>query len=128
MPRSKKSSNVRGQFVGFAWIVGHGLAFKVLTDDSRCIICGSWLCLANEGKNNLKLDVEVGAVPGCIRIHSKQDPDGGDRLPTINMFDNPFSVKNVPSEEGESDDDEDPPLSTLLCRKGDPKEHQCLHK
>ena len=31
---SKKSSEVRGCFVGFAWDVGHALTFKVLTDDS----------------------------------------------------------------------------------------------
>ena len=36
---SKKSSEVRGRFVGFAWDVGHALTFKVLTDDSKKILC-----------------------------------------------------------------------------------------
>jgi hypothetical protein len=31
---SKKSSEIRVRFVGFAWNVGHALTFKVLTDDS----------------------------------------------------------------------------------------------
>ena len=65
LPGSAKSSEIRGRFVGFAWSVGHGLTFKVLTDDSKRIICRSRLRLANEGENNLKLDMEAGAVPSA---------------------------------------------------------------
>jgi len=38
---SKKPSLVRGRMVGFAWNVGHGLTYKVLTDDTQKIICRS---------------------------------------------------------------------------------------
>jgi len=44
-PGSKKSSEIRGRFVSFAQSVGHGLTFKVLADDSHCVICRSWLLI-----------------------------------------------------------------------------------
>ena len=48
-----KSSEIRGQFVGFAWSVGHALTFKVLTDDTKRAICRSLVRLSKEGENNL---------------------------------------------------------------------------
>jgi len=44
---STKSSEIRGRFVGFAWNVGHALTFKVLTDDTRKVICRSRVRLAS---------------------------------------------------------------------------------
>ena len=35
----RKSSEVPGRFVGIAWNVGHAITFKVLTEDSRRILC-----------------------------------------------------------------------------------------
>ena len=35
---AKKSDEIRGHFVGFAWDVGHALTFLVLTDDTRKVI------------------------------------------------------------------------------------------
>jgi DNA-directed RNA polymerase alpha subunit len=47
--------------------------------------------LASVGENNLKLDMEAGAVPERIYIHSKQDHTDPDVvLPTINAFASPF--------------------------------------
>ena len=90
---STKSSEIRGRFVGFAWHVGHALTFKVLTDDTRKVICRSRLRLAKDGENNLKLDMEAGAVPQRVYIQSKRDSDGDDlQLPTIDMASNPFHV------------------------------------
>jgi hypothetical protein len=70
-PGSVKSTEIRGRFVGFAWSVGHALTFKVLTDDTQRIIHRSRLRLAKEMENNLKLDVEAGAVPERFYNHSK---------------------------------------------------------
>ena len=69
--RSKKSDEMRGRFVGFAWDVGHALTFLVLTSDANKIIARSQLRLAKDMENNLKLDVEAGAVPERIHIKSK---------------------------------------------------------
>ena len=104
---SKKSSEIRGRFVGFAWDVGHALTFKVLTDDTKKVICRSRIRLAKDGENNLKLDVEAGAVPQRIYIQSKRDSESGDViLPTIDMTKCPFTDDDNPTtstEEGELD-------------------------
>ena len=93
---SEKSSEIRGRFVGFAWNVGHALTFKVLTDDSRKIICRSRLRLAKDGENNLKLNKEAGAVPNRVFITSKRDAEGDNVvLPTINALNNPFNQDSI---------------------------------
>jgi len=51
---SKKSSFVRRRMVGFAWNVGHGLTYKVLTDDTQKIICRSRLGLASDAENKVE--------------------------------------------------------------------------
>jgi len=132
---SAKSSEIRGRFVGFAWSVGHGLTFKVLTDDSKKVISRSVLRLAKVGENNLKLDTEAGAVPQRVYIRSKRDKEGDDViLPTIDVSKNPIGIGDAapegsdapekgetdPPEEGESAHEEgelnantpmdDPPL------------------
>jgi hypothetical protein len=60
---SKESSEIRGRFVGFSKNVGHALTFKILADDTQKIIHRSQVRLASVGENNLKLDMEAGAVP-----------------------------------------------------------------
>jgi hypothetical protein len=88
---SEESSEIRGQFVGFSKNVGHALTFKILTDDTQKIIHRSQVRLASVGENNLKLDMEAGAVPEQIYIHSKRDHTDPDVvLPTINAFATPF--------------------------------------
>ncbi len=104
---SDKSSEIRGRFVGFAWDVGHVLTFKILTDDTKKVICRSRLRLSKEGINNLKLDTEAGAVPHRIYIHSKRDGDDNVILPTIDMSSNPFDIDDGiplddPPDSGES--------------------------
>lgn len=91
---SVKSSEIRGRFVGFAWNVGHALTFKILTDDTKKIICRSRVRLAKEMENNLKLDTEAGAVPEREHIKSKRDERSGEtKLPTIDVSTDPFSVE-----------------------------------
>ena len=109
---SVKSSEIRGRFVGFAWNVGHALTFKVLTDDSQKIICRSRIRLAKEMENNLKLDVEAGAVPERVYIKSKRDSEGDNvRLPTIDMSANPFTVDDdEPVDEDKDSTDKIPSL------------------
>ena len=66
----EESSEVRGRFVGFANSVGHAMTFKILTDDTKKVICRSVIRLAQDGENNLKLDVELGRsiyLPICFR-------------------------------------------------------------
>ena len=94
-PGSKKSSEIRGRFVGFAWNVGHAMTFKILTDDTRQVIHRSRVRLAAVGENNLKLDIEAGAVPNRVYIRSAVDTDESSeelRLPTIDVGMNPFQV------------------------------------
>ena len=88
-PGSKKSNEIRGRFVGFAWNVGHALTFRILTDDTRRVINRSVVRLAKVGENNLKLDHEAGAVPERIYIHSKREDD--ETLPTIDASLCPFT-------------------------------------
>jgi hypothetical protein len=88
---SKESSEIRGRFVGFSKNVGHALTFKILTDDTQKIIHQSQVRLASVGENNLKLDMEAGAVPERIYIRSKRDHTDPDVvLLTINAFASPF--------------------------------------
>ncbi len=90
---SEKSSEIRGRFVGFAWDVGHALTFKVLTDDTKKVICRSRLRLAKVSENNLKLEVEAGADPERVYIRSKRDHEDDDfKLPTIDISTSPFTV------------------------------------
>jgi hypothetical protein len=60
---SKKSLEIRGQFLGVAKHVGHALTFKILTDDTQKVICRSQVSLALNRENNLKLKMEAEAVP-----------------------------------------------------------------
>ena len=89
---STKSSEVRGRFVGFAWDVGHALTFKILTDDTKKIICRSRVRLAKEGENNIKLDLLSDDVSSRVFIKSKRDEDEDVVLPTIDISTDPFTV------------------------------------
>ena len=51
-----------------AWDVGHALTFKILMDDTKRVVKRSKVRLSKSGENNLKLDVEAGAVPERIYI------------------------------------------------------------
>jgi len=129
---SKKSSEIRGRFVGFAWDVGHALTFKILTDDSRTVIHRSRVRLAKDGENNLKLDTEAGAIPERIYIKSKRDSINPDDviLPTINIASNPFTIEddspsgtpttstNPVRTASDSDSQPDDELPALRSRKG----------
>ena len=115
-PGEQKSSEIRGRFVGFSKHVGHALTFKILTDDTQQIIHRSRVRLAKEGVNNLKLDVEAGAVPERVYIRSKRDALKDDqRLPTIDMNHSPFDIPpdHDPGEIEEDVPDEDVPDSPM---------------
>jgi len=94
---SEKSSEIRCRFVGFAHDVGHALTFKLLTEDTKQIIHRSQVRLAKDGENNLKLDIQAGAVPERIYLKSKNESS---RLPTIDISVDPFQI-------GYDDDDDD---------------------
>ena len=100
LPGGNSSTEIRGRFVGFAWNVGHGLTFKVLTDDTNKIINRSRVRLAKEGVNNLKLDVDAGAIPERIYVKSKRMEGKDPKLPTIDMRQSPFDLPDEP-EQGE---------------------------
>ena len=85
---SEKSSEIRGRFVGFAWSVGHAITFKVLTNDTKRIICRSKVRLSKDRDNNLMLDAQAGDNPERTFIYSKRDGEGDDLvLPTIDIND-----------------------------------------
>ena len=107
-PGSVKSSEIRGRFVGFAHNVGHALTFKILTDDTKKVICRSRVRLAKCGENNLKLDVEAGAIPERIFIRSKSDKNtDSDALPSVDVSKSPFRIiYGVQDEEDEQDEDD----------------------
>ena len=94
---STKSSEIRGRFVGFAWDVGHALTFKVLTDDTKKILCRSRVRLASDKENILtKLDEQTSSFPprrkpDKVFIESKRDGDILPTLPTIDLSTNPFT-------------------------------------
>ena len=115
---SQKTNEIRGRFVGFAWDVGHALTFKILNEETNKVIKRSQVRLAEDGENNLKLDVKVGAVPERIYIRSKRDEEGDKVvLPTIDLTLNPFIDENneprqreeVVVETVNEDDDDDVP-------------------
>jgi len=81
---SKKSSLVRGRMVGFAWNVGHGLPYKVLTDDTQKIICRSRLRLASDAENQVEEARRVQPSKDCFFLNSKHDfDDPSTTLPTL---------------------------------------------
>jgi len=88
---SKKSSLVRGRMVGFAWNVGHGLTYKVLTDDTQWVICRSQLCLASDAKNQVEEVRHMQPRNDRFFLDSKHDfDDPSTTLPTLEAFDCPF--------------------------------------
>ena len=94
---SSKSDEICGCFVSFAWDVGHALTFLILTHDTQKVIPRSRVWLANVGENNLKLDVEAGAVPEHIYISSKRnEEDPNVKLPTIDISNDPFQIHHEP--------------------------------
>jgi hypothetical protein len=73
----------------FSKDIGHGLTFKVLTDNTRKIINCSKVRLAKTGENNLCLD----KVPERIYIHSGLDEETGEvKLLTVGLDTDSFSV------------------------------------
>jgi len=88
---SKKSSLVRGRMVGFAWNVGHGLTYKVLTNDTQKVICWSRLRLASDAENQVEEARRMQPRKECFFLnykHSFNDPST--ELPTLEAFDCPF--------------------------------------
>ena len=77
--------------IGFAWNVGHGLTYKVLTDDTKRIICRSRLRLASDAEN--KVEDARRMQPRDTRFflgteHNMDNPTT--KLPTLEAFDCPF--------------------------------------
>ena len=99
---SKQSSEIRGRFVGFAWDVGHALTFKILTDDTKKIICRSRVRLAPEGENNLRLDVEEATRQGRVYIWSEHDET--QPLPTIDISGDRILAITAPTPPTDSND------------------------
>jgi len=86
---SKKSSEIRGRFVGFSWNVGHALTFKILTDDTKKVISRSVVRLAKDGENNLKLDLRAPKERSRTYIMSKNDSK---HSMEVDLGENPFLV------------------------------------
>ena len=78
------STEKRGRFVGFAENVGHALTYKVLTDNTKKVICRSRIRSAlTEGEHNLRVDpLDSKDVPSVLR--SKHTYDGEETfMPTL---------------------------------------------
>jgi len=116
---SKKSSLVHGRMVSFAWNVGHGLRYKVLTDDTQKIICRSRLRLASDAENKVEEARRMQPSKDRFFLDSKHDfDDPTTTLPTLEAFDCPFvdddddksssgttPATNFPSDRGASDEE-----------------------
>jgi len=88
---SKKSSLVRGRMVGFAWNVGRGLTYKVLTNDTQKIICRSRLRLASDAENQVEEARRIQPRKERFFLDSKHSfDDPTTTLPTLEAFDSPF--------------------------------------
>jgi len=106
--------------VGFAWNVGHGLTYKVLTDDTQKSICCSRLRLASDAENKLEEARRMQPSKDCFFFDSKHDfDDPTTTLPTLEAFDCPFvdddddksrsgttPATNSPSDRGASDEED----------------------
>jgi len=107
---SRKSSLVRGRMVGFAWNVGHSLTYKVLTDDTRRIICRSRLRLAPDAENQIEEARRMQPRPERFFLDSKHSfDDPSTKLPTLEAFDCPFI---------DNDDDQLDPTSVSDTDRG----------
>jgi len=105
---SKKSSRVCGRMVGFVWNVGHGLTYKVLTDDTQKIICRSRLRLASDAENQVEEARRMQQRKECFFLDSKHSCDNPTTtLPTLKAFDSPFV---------DDDDNGNNPTPTLITR------------
>jgi len=88
---SKKSSIVRGRMVGFAWNVGHGLTYKVLTDDTQKVICRSHLRLASDAENQVEEARRMQPRKERFFLDSKHSFNNPTpTLPTLEAFNCPF--------------------------------------
>jgi len=77
--------------VGFAWNAGHGLTYKVLTDDTQRIICRSCLRLASDVENKVEEARHMQPRQERFFLDSKHDfDDPSTTLPTLEAFDCPF--------------------------------------
>ena len=98
-------NEIRGRFVGFSWDVGHAMTFKILTDDTKKIICRSRVRLAKEGEHNLMEDIRTGATP-IEFISSKRDESDPDlQLPTIDVSKQPFEIDAMALLEDKTEDE-----------------------
>ena len=94
---SKKSSEIQGRFVGFSWNVGHAMTFKILTDDTKRVICRSRIRLLDVPENHIKVDREFkGTAERTFLTSVAEDEHGNIQMPTIDMSKNPFVDTDEP--------------------------------
>jgi len=96
--------------VGFAWNVGHELTYKVLTDDTKRIICCSRLLLASDTENKVEETRRMQPHNERFFLNSKHSfDDPNTKLPTLDAFDCPFV---------DDDDDQSNPDSVPTTDRG----------
>jgi len=77
--------------VGFAWNIGHGLTYNVLTDDAKKIICWSLLRLASEAQNQVEEARHMQPRKERFFLDSKHSfDDPTTTLPTLEALDCSF--------------------------------------
>ena len=77
--------------VGFAWNVGHGLTYKVLTDDTQKFICRSCLGLTSDTENKVKEARQMQPRETRSFLGTEHDMDNpATKLPALEAFDCPF--------------------------------------
>jgi hypothetical protein len=73
--------------------------------------------LGRDGENNLRLEVEAGAVPERVYIHPKRDSEGdGIILPTIDASKSPFSADYYPNLPDKKAEEREKALGHHHCR------------
>ena len=78
----------RGHFVGIAEHCGHAMTFKILTDDTRRVICRSNIRSALDNKSkNLRVDPLGGENPPLILKSKSDSKDGENKTHTMPVFD-----------------------------------------
>ncbi len=97
---SKKKSEITGRFIGFSWDVGHAMTFKIVTDDTKKIICRSRIRLLDVPDNHIKPEVNLKTTMERTFMQSVADDGSGNWvMPTIDSSKCPFIGKNDDEEE-----------------------------
>ena len=112
----------RGRFVGFAKDVGHAMTYKVLSDDSRKVLCRSLVRRIDE-QPNLRLDPDAPLPPTPTFFRSTYEDllqEGSQiSMPTISPVHHDDVYKTGESDDEDGESESPPPLRVRTVQDED---------